>query len=180
MLGLSAFYTQYQYKLEGGSRAVPYFSTQLPNAYRSTNYNINVYGRSLSLNAEIGFRRHLFYPLSIQHLLIAHTVLSRTEKLKGNFTEAWSNNLPGSYYEENTPINNTETNSHYTDVFRYKAVMCYRLAVFWELNLRNKKIELMFFRNVALSSLVSLPFWGTGLNYVLGKNAVKDNEWRAD
>ncbi len=163
VIGLSVSHTQYQYK-DITYSVEPYFSSRFPNAFRSSDWNVDVYGRLLALNFEIGMKRQLSYPFSIQHLLVVQSAIQRTEKVKGNLNEHWFNNYTNFSYSETTPINKKLTDGDGTH--SQNNVACYRFVFFVELN---NNLEIMLFRNFALSRRTSVPWWGVGVNYHFGK-----------
>ncbi len=166
--GLSLSLTEYQYKYIS-SYNEPYRSLRFPSAQKRSVSNIDVYGRTLCVNYELGIRRRLSHPFSIQHLLVIQSVAKGTERLKGNSTDIWETNYPNLpnappnfYYSETTAINRKKTST-------YGALACYRFTLFVNLQVKKRNFELMFFRNIALSYRISVPLWGIGINYPLRK-----------
>lgn len=166
VVGLSVAHTEYQYKYIS-TDSEPYFSSRFPSAYRTSNSNVDVYGRLLALNFELGLKRQLFYPFSISHLFIIQSTIKRTEKVTGNLSEYWYNNYSNFSYSETTPINQKITNIDGTR--SQNNLACYRLVLFVKVKYRKSTFEAMVFRNFALSRRTSVPLWGIGINYHLGK-----------
>lgn len=166
VIGLSVTRTMYQYK-DVLNTNEPYLSTRFPNAYGSGNLNVDVYGRLMAINFEIGMKRQWFYPFSIQHLFVVQSAIKRTEKVIGNLNEYWYSNSSNFSYHETTPINKTITDGDGTH--SQNNIACYRLAFFIEAKYKKSTFETMFFRNFALSRRTSVPLWGIGINYHIGK-----------
>lgn len=166
VLGMSVTRSRYQYKYVSNSNE-PYFSTRFPNAYRKSNLNVDVYGRLLALNLEIGMKRKWSYPFSIQHLFVLQSAIERMEKVIGNLNESWHNNYTNFYYSETTPISKKTFDG---DGRRSENnLACYRLVLFVEAKCRKSTFEIMLFKNFALSRRITAPLWGIGINYLLGK-----------
>lgn len=169
VIGLSVSHTQYQYK-DITNSTEPSLSSRFQNVFIRREWNVDVYGRLLALNFEIGMKRQLFYPFSIQHLFVVQSAIQRTERVKGNMNDYWSDNsyyytVP--FYSETTPINEKKTNIN--GKHSQNNIACYRLAFFVELNSKKTKLDIMLFRNFALSRRTRMPWWGVGVNYHFGK-----------